>query len=427
MTTLIFFLVETVLVIVLAGLTFTFFHYFRRLPAESLPEDELPNVTVLVPARNEESKIGRCLESLARQNYPRYEVIAIDDRSADRTGAIIQEIAARNPHVKYVRGTDTPPGWIGKCNALVSGVNYAKGEWYLFTDADTCHTPESLRYAVTYAQRNSADLISFMPVQELGSFWERVVMPVLLGSFLCGDPLNTINEHTNDRAYAYGQYILIRKSVYEACGGHASVHDQILDDISFARVVKSHGFHILSADGRLLYKVRMYTDLVSLWQGWTKNLFALIECRLLYLLTVIVLLNAAIVGPFISIFYVASLWQAGDISSQTCFLTSLLGFQITLLCAWYGRTAEHYTGVDLRHALLLPLGSLTVTVLYLHSAWLILSGKKVSWKGRRYTVHSDKAIDGQETPETTDLSGADAPPPSAVLDPALVKATSKKD
>lgn len=428
MTTLVFFFVETLLVIVLAGLTFTFFHYFRRLPAESLPEDELPNVTVLVPARNEESKIGRCLESLAQQNYPRYEVIAIDDRSADRTGAIIQEIADKKPHVKYVRGTDTPPGWIGKCNALVSGVKYAKGDWYLFTDADTCHTPESLRYAVTYAQRNSADLISFMPVQELGSFWERVVMPVLLGSFLCGDPLNTINEHTNDRAYAYGQYILIRKSVYDAVGGHASVHDQILDDISFARVVKSHGFHILSADGRLLYKVRMYTDLVSLWQGWTKNLFALIECRLLYLLTVIVLLNAAIVGPFISVFHVASLWQAGDISSQTWFLTSLLGFQIFLLCAWYGRTAEHYTGVDLRHALLLPLGSLTVTVLYLHSAWLILSGKKVSWKGRRYTVHSDKAIDGQETPETTDLSGIEPAAPSAGLDPALVKAsTSKKD
>lgn len=421
MTILGFFLLETVLVIVLAGLTFAFFHYFRRLPAESLPESELPLVTVLVPARNEESKIGRCLESLARQNYPRYEVIAIDDRSADNTGKIIQEIASRHPHVRYVRGTDTPPGWIGKCNALVSGVKYAKGDWYLFSDADTCHTPESIRYAITYAERNNADLISFMPVQELGSFWEKVVMPVLLGSFLCGDPLNTINEHTNDRAYAYGQYILIRKHVYDAVGGHASVHDQILDDISFARVVKSHGFHILSADGRLLYKVRMYTDLVSLWQGWTKNLFALIECKMLYLITVILLLNAAILGPFWSAGYVASLWQAGDLSATTFLYTGLLATQIFLLCSWYGRTAEHYTGVDLRHVLLLPLGSLTVTVLYLHSAWLVLSGRKVSWKGRRYTVHSDKAIDSKETPETLDINAAETP--AGTLDPALVKAS----
>lgn len=417
MTILALFLLETVLCVVMAGLTFAFFHYFRKLPSESLPDAELPFVTVLVPARNEESKIGRCLESLAQQNYPRYEVIAIDDRSSDKTGSIIQEIAARNSHVRYVRGTDTPPGWIGKCNALMSGVKHAKGEWFLFTDADTCHTPESLRYAVTYAQRHNADLISFMPIQELGSFWERVVMPVLLGSFLCGDPLNTINEHTNDRAYAYGQYILIRRNVYNAVDGHASVHDQILDDISFARVVKSHGFQILSADGRLLYKVRMYTDLNSLWQGWTKNLFALLECRILYLVLVIILVNSAILGPFISAGYVASLWSAGELTPHTYLLTSLVALQMFLMCSWYRRTAEHYTGVDLRHFLLLPLGSITMSVLYLHSAWLVLSGNKVSWKGRRYTVHPDKAIDSQETPETTDLSveGASAP-----LDPALV-------
>jgi chlorobactene glucosyltransferase len=418
MTTLVIFLVETVLCVVMAGLTFAFFHYFRRPPAESLPDEDLPFVSVMVPARNEESKIGRCLESLSRQNYPNYEVIAIDDRSADKTGVIIQNLAKDYPHLKYVRGTDTPAGWIGKCNALMSGLKYAKGDWYLFTDADTCHTPESIRYAITYAQRNNVDLISFMPVQELGSFWERVVMPVLLGSFLCGDPLNTINEHTDERAYAYGQYILIRRSVYEAVGGHASVHDQILDDISFARVVKSHGFQILSADGRLLYKVRMYTDLESLWQGWTKNLFALIECRILYLVAVIVLINAAIIGPFVSAGYVASLWQAGDVTPHTMLLTALVAIQMFLMASWYRRTAEHYTGVDLRHFLLLPLGSVTMSVLYLHSAWLVLSGNKVSWKGRRYTVHADKAIDSQETPETLDK--ANKASEVAPLDPALV-------
>lgn len=421
MTLIIAFLLQTLLVVILAGLTFAFFHYFRKLPNSSLPEEELPFISVIVPARNEELKIKRCLESLAVQNYPNYEVIAIDDRSVDKTGEIIKDISARYPHVKYLRGTNPPAGWLGKCNALVTAVKHTGGQWYLFTDADTCHTPESLRYAISYAIKNQAELISFMPVQELGSFWERTVMPVLLGSFLCGDPLNTINEHTNERAYAYGQYILVKRHVYDAVGGHGSVHDQILDDISFARVVKSHGFRIISADGRLLYKVRMYTDLESLWQGWTKNLYALIECKPLFLVLVILLLNAAVIGPFYWLGYVASLWHEGNLSSQTLGLTALVVFQFVCLIGWYQRTAEHYAGVDLRHFLLLPLGSLTVSLLYLHSAFLVISGNKVKWKGRRYTVHSDKAIDAAETPETTDI-GAETP---ATLDPALVNVVSR--
>lgn len=391
------FTIETLLGAITAALTFMFFLYFRRTPCRSLPDNDLPSVTVIVPARNEEGKIGRCLESLARQDYPNYEVIAVDDRSQDRTGDIIQEIATRYPHVKCIRGKEAPAGWIGKCSALVQAVKHASGDYYLFSDADTCHSPESLRYALSYAVEQKAEFISFMPVQELGSFWERTVMPVLLGSFLCGDPLNTINEHTNERAYAYGQYILVRKDVYEAVGGHASVYDQILDDISLARLVKANGFSILSADGRPLYSVRMYTDLESLWQGWTKNLYALIECNTAYLITVIILLNSVILCPFISaaVLVVKALQQ--DISADFNVLIALSACQFALLYAWYRRCSEHYRGVDWRHFFLLPLGSITVTILYLHSAYLVHSGVKVSWKGRKYTVNTSKSIEDQAT------------------------------
>jgi chlorobactene glucosyltransferase len=385
--------ITAVLDLILSGLTFAYFAFFRKVPAQSLPDAELPFVSVIVPARNEGTKIRRCIESLAQQNYPHYEVIAIDDRSTDDTGAIIQDIASCYEHVKAVRGQDAPPGWIGKCNALVHGVKEANGKWFLFTDADTCHTPESLRYSVSYALANNAELISFMPVQELGSFWEQAVMPILLGSFLCGDPMNTINDKTNDRAYAYGQYILVRRNVYEAVGGHASVHDQILDDISFARVVKNHGYHIMAADGRLLYKVRMYTDLDSLWQGWTKNLFALIECQLLYLVLVISLINTAVIGPFIQLAMIAWMILTGDQSGMVPFYTAVTAVELGLLYAWYKRCAEHYLGVGLLQFFLLPLGSLTVSVLYLHSAYLYLSGTKVSWKGRKYTVNTSKSIE----------------------------------
>jgi chlorobactene glucosyltransferase len=311
---------------------------------------------------------------------------------------VIQEIASRHPHVRYVYGKEALPGWIGKCNALVHGVKYARanGQWYLFTDADTCHTPDSLRLAVSYAMQHNAELISFMPVQELGSFWEKVVMPVLLGSFLCGDPMNTINDRTNDRAYAYGQYILVRRDVYEAVGGHNAVYDQILDDISFARVVKEHGYHIMAADGRLLYKVRMYTDLISLWQGWTKNLFALIECQLPYLFIVILLINLAVLMPFAQLGTIVWMLATGDASPQLSALVAVTAVELGFLYAWYRRTAEHYTGVGLPHFFLLPLGCLTVTVLYLHSAYLVLSKTKVSWKGRQYMVNTHKSVESED-------------------------------
>lgn len=420
MTLINIFLVNALLDAVLSGLTFLYFAYFRKVEPISEPDDKLPFVSVIVPARNEGGKIARCLESLAQQNYPQFEVIAIDDRSTDNTGEVIDEIASRYPNVKSVTSKHAPPGWIGKCNALVNGVKYANGQWFLFTDADTCHTPESLRLAVSYAMRHNAELISFMPVQELGSFWERVVMPVLLGSFLCGDPMNTINDRTNDRAYAYGQYILVRRDVYEAVGGHFSVHDKILDDISFARVVKERGYHIMAADGRLLYKVRMYTDLESLWQGWTKNLFALIECQIIYLVLVITLINMAVVGPFVQVGLIAWALATGEVNPQMPFMIGLTVIEFAMLYAWYKRNSEHYIGVGLPHFFLLPLGSLTVSALYLHSAYLVLSGAKVSWKGRTYTVNTSTSIEGD--PSMPVSGGSSIPGREGSIDPALMPA-----
>lgn len=395
MTLINIFLINALLDGILAGLTFLFFAYFRKIDPVALPDDQLPFISVVVPARNEGTKIRRCIESLANQNYPNYEVVAINDRSTDDTGEIIKEIADKYEHVRCVQGQEAPPGWIGKCNALVTGMKFVSnnGKWLLFTDADTCHTPESLRLAMSYAMKHNAELISFMPVQELGSFWERAVMPVLLGSFLCGDPMNTINDRTNDRAYAYGQYILVRRDVYEAVGGHHSVYDQILDDISFARVVKEHGYHIMAAEGRPLYKVRMYTNLETLWQGWTKNLYALIECNFVYLVLVIALINMAVVGPFWQAVYCVTAAFTGEAGSQLPLMTGLTGVELGLLYAWYRKTAEHYEGVGPQHFLLLPLGSLTVSALYIHSAWLVLSKHKVSWKGRKYLVNTSKAIE----------------------------------
>ena len=124
---------------------------------------------------------------------------------------------------------------------------------------------------LAYALNNKAELVSFVPVQELGSFPEKLIMPVLLSSFLLGDPFHSVNDSISKRAYAYGQYIVCRRSSYLATGGHQRVRDEIVEDHALARVFKENGYKICVADGKTLYRVRMYTNLETLWLGLDKK------------------------------------------------------------------------------------------------------------------------------------------------------------
>ncbi len=399
----------TLLIVSLTGLTHVFLSGFRRIRTPIIPAEQLPFVSVIIPARNEETKIARCLESLAQQDYPNYEIVIIDDRSTDKTGEIIQEIASRHPHIKFIKGTETPTGWIGKCNALVQAYPHAKGSWLVFADADTCHEPHSLRFAVDYAIINKVDMVSFMPLQELRTFWEQVVSPVLLGSFLAGDPLNSVNDPNHVRAYAYGQYILISRNAYDTIGTHRAVHDQILDDIMLAQRVKGSGFHIMAVDGCKLYRVRMYQDLESLWFGWTKNAYALIECNLLYLAMILLLINGAVISPFVHLGILVAGIIGGHPPHIFQYIAPLVAVEFIGLAAWYGRTKQFYVGVNWNHFLLLPLGCVMVTAIYLRSAYLVLSGNNVSWKGRQYRVNSHKTVEPQPSEAVEALSVYETP------------------
>jgi chlorobactene glucosyltransferase len=385
-------LAETIFVLVYTALILSFYALLRNVPRSKLTNRELPFVSVVVPARNEVTKIARCLQSLGLQDYPNFEVVVIDDRSTDGTGDVIAALAERFPNIKHITGKDNPDGWIGKCNALNQAMAHASGEWVIFTDADTCHNANSIRDSVDYAIANKCDLISFVPVQELGSFWERLAMPVLLGSFLCGDPFHSVNTPSAERAYAYGQYILVRRSTYQLVGGHQAVRDEIVEDHALARVFKSKGYRILVADGKDLYKVRMYTDFQSLWHGWTKNLYSLIECRPGNLLLVLLAINCAVLLPFLELFGLASMAASGE-STDILEMVLLVALQLFCIGLAYRKTSDHFSGVDWRHFFLAPLGSLAVSALYLSSAYHVFSGSQVNWKGRRYTVNSSKTIE----------------------------------
>lgn len=180
-------------------------------------------VSIIVPMRNEEKNTRRCIESLLSQNYPNFEIIAVDDRSKDSTLNILKELASRHNNLKVIEGNSVPKDWVGKNYALWQGVKQAKGDWFLFIDADTASEPYTLTSVIKYVDENNIDMLSISPFQVLETFWERVIQPVVLSSIYYAFPYRRINDPKSKIAAANGQFILIRKSVYKAIGGHLAV------------------------------------------------------------------------------------------------------------------------------------------------------------------------------------------------------------
>src|SRR5260221_6562621 len=250
-----------------------------RLRSASPPATETgKTVSIIVPARDEALNIRRCVTSLLEQDYDNYEVIVVDDASSDGTGEILDEIARTHPHADrlwVLRLRDLPEGWAGKPHALHRGVQEAHGHWLLFTDADTWHAPGALRFALTRAMQEDVDLLSLGTTQELPGFWNKVMMPMAYLGISMQYPPKLVNDPTSPVAIANGQYILLRRAVYDILGGYArpDLRNTLVDDRDLAYIVKATGFRLLFVDGRDYVHVHMYRSLRETWHGWRKNVF----------------------------------------------------------------------------------------------------------------------------------------------------------
>jgi glycosyltransferase involved in cell wall biosynthesis len=232
---------------------------------------ERPLVSVIVPARNEEVCLGRCLQSLVHQQGVEFEVMVVDDGSTDRT----REIAQSFPGVRIVDAGPVPPGWTGKNNAVWTGSKQARGAWLLFTDADTFHLPGSLARSVAEAQQQGAAMLSYSPEQEVRGFWEKAVMPVIFAELAATYRPSQVSDPASPMAAANGQYLLISRQAYDAVGGHATVGTNLLEDVALARLVKRSGRKICFRYGADAVRTRMYRSFEQLREGWTKNLVLL--------------------------------------------------------------------------------------------------------------------------------------------------------
>ncbi len=225
-----------------------------------------PELSVIVPARNEEACLADCLRSLVGQTGPAYEVIVVDDHSSDATRAI----AAGFP-VQLITADPLPPGWSGKCNAAWTGAKAATGKWLLFTDADTRHQANSIAIGLSEAIEFDAALLSYSPRQEVRGFAERALMPVIFSELAATYRPKEVSDPNSSAAAANGQYLLIRRDAYDAIGGHAAVATTILEDVALAKRVKQAGYKLQFRQSDVV-STRMYRTFPQMWEGWTKNL-----------------------------------------------------------------------------------------------------------------------------------------------------------
>jgi chlorobactene glucosyltransferase len=251
----------------------------KRRNRLDLQPETLPRVSVLVPARNEERNIARCVRSLLAQDYADFEVIVLDD-SEDRTPDILQSLAG-DERLRVVAGKPLPAGWMGKnwsCHQLAQA---ATGKILLFTDADTCHHPSMLLDAVTALSAERSDFLSAIPRQELHTWAERLILPILPWSLHTFFPIGLARRfRLRALATAAGQLMLFRKEAYAVIGGHQGIRESVLDDVSLAQHVVKAGLPWSLMDGKARISVRMYRSSREVWDGLSKNLFAVFGCNL---------------------------------------------------------------------------------------------------------------------------------------------------
>lgn len=239
------------------------------------PASPPPQISAIVPARNEETVIAACLESLALQPEI-MEIIVVNDQSTDKTAEIVRGLMLKISHLHLLETQGVPPGWVGKNNAVFLGTKEARSPWLLFTDADAELQPGATARALQIAAEKSAVLVSFSPEQVVETWYEKSLIPFVYTRLAKHFSYDKVNNPASPAAAANGQFLMIQRDAYDSIGGHANVAGEVLEDVALAKRAKAAGFRLWFAAGQGIIRVRMYRSFRTMWQGWKKNLYLLI-------------------------------------------------------------------------------------------------------------------------------------------------------
>jgi chlorobactene glucosyltransferase len=361
-------------VALLIGRAVSQYSAYEKIPSMSLPPGCAPGAAIIVPARNEEQNIARCLDALSRQSYPQDQlsIIVINDGSTDQTEWVIRQCMQRDPRIKLIQGAPPPADWKGKPLACWLGAQAAtNADWLCFVDADTIAEPAMLASAVTVAEDRHIDMLSLEPFQILGGFWDRLVISAGLFFAAFTQDLRRVNDSSKPDACANGQCILIRKTVYNAIGGHAAVRGEFAEDSALARLIKSNRYHLMVLGGDRLIRTRMYEDLPTLWTGIARVLVIMAGGPgrlMMFAAAAILLATATVVLPIITWFSVAAI--LASIASA-----SLFGIHIGV---------ARYYKIPFWYGLLFPIAYIIGAILAIDSLRRTSAGR-MAWKGRVYS------------------------------------------
>jgi glycosyl transferase family 2 len=243
------------------------------------PDAPSPSVSVVVPSRDEGREVEAATRSLLRQEGVRLEVVAVDDRSTDDTGAILDRIAAEDPRLRVVHVESLPEGWLGKNHACHVGAAAATGEWLLFTDGDVFLAPDTLRRAVAHAARHGFGHMIASPFMVTEGFWERAFVSSFAVMIALKFRMWELGRSGTGAYVGVGAFNLVRRADYLAAGGHRTLALEVVDDVKLGLILRRSGVRQGAIDSGGLVRVRWQRGPVASWQGLVKNSFAAAEWR----------------------------------------------------------------------------------------------------------------------------------------------------
>jgi glycosyltransferase involved in cell wall biosynthesis len=341
----------------------------------------VPRISVIVPARNEAEHIEAALASLLQLDYPDYEVIAVDDRSEDATGAILDQLEtqgrdrgeAGHRRLRVVHVKELPPGWLGKTHAMWQAGKQTTGDWLLFTDADVVFRPDALRRAVVYAERESADHLVLFPTMVMKTVGERVTIAFFQSQFVFAHRPWKVADPKSRDSIGVGAFNMIRSDVYRRIGTYERLRMAIIDDMKLGEVVKLEGYRQRVVFGRDLLKLRWVFGTMGMVRNLTKNSFAILHYNAAFAVLAVCGIVFVNLGPFVGIWLAHGWAQAG-------FIISLL----TLVAIYAGMARR--SDISTVYVLLHPIGAVLFSYALVRSVVLTLSRGGVIWRGTWYPL-----------------------------------------
>ena len=342
-----------------------------------------PRVSIILPARNEEMFIEKCINSLLEQDYENYEIIAIDDMSDDKTGEIIKKIAEKNSKVIHVIAKPKPEKWIGKNWACMEGFKRSSGELLLFTDADTIHTKKTISLSVDHLLSEGLDSLTVIPKMLCLDWWTRITLPVLSTFLHTRFSALRVNDPSKKTGYFFGSFFIIKRKTYEAVGTHESVKSEIVEDGALGKKVKEQGFKLKMVRGEHLVEAIWARNWTTLWHALKRLMIPLYIQSSKMAIGIFFAVLFLLFMPFPILAY-SALFVNLSVSFKVLFGVSLVASGLF----YVGSTMDAKKGLGLgfRHALFAPIGS---TVIVSGFASGIMHAKKndaITWRGRTYSI-----------------------------------------